>query len=212
MWLEKYKALSSADKERFTRIVNQLLNRSYILREIHEQKDRIGKINGDYRFFERCYEIFCGYLKIAGYTVEKDDTYGVISISSIYEYNKAKVDKFTTLVLFTLRSIYDDEKEKNANRAAVFCKISNLVQHMIESKIVNKKPTIKDTVDALRLIARHNIIGRLDGPFEDFNSTIVIYPTILFAVSNEKVSAIYSMIFNDNVEVEKVDEDFLNLN
>lgn len=200
MWLQDFEMLANAEQERFRKIANYLLNKTFILREVYEQRDRIGKINADYRFLERNLPLFSDYLDYAGYTINKDDTYGIISISSRYEYNVVRLDKFTTLLLLTLRTIYDEEREKNATRNVVFIRVSDVLLRMIEDKLVLKKPTIKDTVDALRQLIRHNIISRLEGQIEDPTCLITIYPSIIKVVSNEKISAIYSVMFKENEE------------
>ncbi|MEA4821651.1 MAG: DUF4194 domain-containing protein, partial [Erysipelotrichales bacterium] len=154
MWNEKYDLLTNNEKERFTKIVNYILNKTFLLRETYEEKDRIGKISADYRFFERNFEIFQDYLDIAGYSVLKDDAEGIISITNIYFTNLLRVDKFTTLFLLTLRQMYDEEKEKAPSSNAIFVKSSDIIIKMIDNKLLTKKPTIKDMTDVLRLLIR----------------------------------------------------------
>jgi hypothetical protein len=57
MWYNDYANLNNSEKERFRKVVNYLLNKSFMLREIYEQRDRVGKINADYRFVERNFEL-----------------------------------------------------------------------------------------------------------------------------------------------------------
>ena len=52
MWLDTYNNLTNAEKERFAKLVNYLLNKTFVTREIFESKDKIGKIKADYRFIE----------------------------------------------------------------------------------------------------------------------------------------------------------------
>ena len=203
MWNEKYDLLTNNEKERFTKIVNYILNKTFLLRETYEEKDRIGKISADYRFFERNFELFQDYLDIAGYSISKDDAEGIISITNIYFTNLLRVDKFTTLFLLTLRQMYDEEKEKAPSSNAIFVRGSDIIIRMIDNKLLTKKPTIKDMTDVLRLLIRHNVIAKFDGNIEDSNVILTIYPTILKVVSNEKITAIYDNMFkkdDDNDE------------
>jgi len=207
MWNEKYDLLTNNEKERFTKIVNYILNKTFLLRETYEEKDRIGKISADYRFFERNFEIFQDYLDIAGYSVLKDDAEGIISITNIYFTNLLRVDKFTTLFLLTLRQMYDEEKEKAPSSNAIFVRGSDIIIRMIDNKLLTKKPTIKDMTDVLRLLIRHNVIAKFDGNIEDSNVILTIYPTILKVVSNEKITAIYDNMFKkDDDNDEKTDD------
>lgn len=203
MWNQAFELLTNAEQERFRKVTNYLLNKTYVLREVYEQRDRVGKINADYRFLERNIELVRQYLNYAGYVVNKDDTNGIISISNQYDYNVIKLDKFTTLMLLTLRGMYDEERENDASRNVVFVRVSDVVIKMLEDKLIIKKPTIKETVESLRLLVRHNIIARLEGQIEDPTCVITIYPTIFKVVSNEKINAIYSLMFKDSDVVQR---------
>ena len=119
MWYNDYANFNNSEKERFRKVVNYLLNKSFMLREIYEQRDRVGKINADYRFVERNFELIEGYLELAGYKVEKDDANGIISIVSVYEFNQTRLDKFTTLMMLSLRGIYDDAREQNSSKTSI---------------------------------------------------------------------------------------------
>jgi hypothetical protein len=193
---EKFELLNNQEKERFSKVTNYLLNKTFILRETFEAKDRVGKISADFRFVERNLELFSEYLALSGYTVEKDDRNGIISVKNAFEGNLMQVDKFTTLMLLSLRQIYDQKLEGNNPTKVIFISVGDVVIHMLENKLLTKKPTIKETVEALRILLRHNLIGRFDGNLENSNMIITLYPTILKVVSNEKISVIYKNIFN----------------
>jgi hypothetical protein len=193
---EKFELLNNQEKERFSKVTNYLLNKTFILRETFEAKDRVGKISADFRFVERNLELFSEYLALAGYNVEKDDRNGIISVKNIFEGNLMQVDKFTTLMLLSLRQIYDQKLEGNNPTKVIFISVGDVVIHMLENKLLTKKPTIKETVESLRILLRHNLIGRFDGNLENSNMVITLYPTILKVVSNEKISVIYKNIFN----------------
>lgn len=197
MWSEQFELLSAQEQDRFRKITNYLLNKSFMVSEIYEPRDRVGKINGDYRFLERNFDLFSEYLSYAGYTLTKDDARGVVSVNNIYGYNNVKLDKLTTLFLVALRNIYDEEMEKNSARNVVFLKVSDVILRMLEDNLIVKKPTVKDLVDTLRLLTRYNIISRLEGALEDPGVLITIYPTIIKVVSNEKIAAIYEVMFKE---------------
>ena len=216
MWLDTYNNLTNAEKERFAKLINYLLNKTFVTREIFESKDKIGKINADYRFIERFYDLFEGYLKVINYVLRTDEVIGVIYVENDYGYNKLRLDKLTTLVLFTLRTIYDEEKEKNATSSVVYISIASLIYKLLELKIVAKKPTMKDMIESIRLLITQNILTKIEGNIEDSSCQLAILPTILLVVSNEKIDAIYSMVFQDEKELpinlnQEVDDSVFNL-
>lgn len=200
MWINDFEALNSGDQERFKKLVNYLLNKTYVISDIYEPRDKIGKINGDYRFIERNFDIFKGFLDMAGYTLIRDDERGVIYLESDYSYNINKLDKFSTLFLLSLRAIYDEEREKNSNKNVVFVRVNDVIYRMLEDKLLLKKPTVKDTVDALRTFIKFNILSRIEGNIEDTGCLMCIYPSITKVVSNEKIAAIYKIMFNEEDE------------
>ena len=216
MWLDTYNNLTNAEKERFSKLVNYLLNKTYVCREIYESKDKIGKINADYRFIEKFYDLFEGYLKVINYTLKTDEVIGVIYLENEYGYNKLRLDKLTTLVLFTLRTIYDEEKERNASSSVVYISTASLIYKLLELKVVSKKPTMKDITESLRILVTQNIINKIEGSLDDSSCQLAILPTILLVVSNEKIDAIYSMVFQEEKELpinlnQEVDDSVFNL-
>ncbi len=216
MWLDTYNNLTNAEKERFAKLVNYLLNKTFVTREIFESKDKIGKINADYRFIEKFYDLFEGYLKVINYTMKTDEEIGVIYLENEYGYNKLRLDKLTTLILFTLRSIYDEEKERNASSSVVYITTASLIYKLLELKVVSKKPTMKDITESIRLLVTQNILNKIEGSLDDSACQLAILPTILLIVSNEKIDAIYSMVFQEEKELpinlnQEVDDSVFNL-
>jgi hypothetical protein len=69
----------------------------------------------------------------------------------------------------------------------------DLVYKMLNMGLINKKPSDKELIDSLRQLSGHNITGKVDGSWEDVNTRLIIYPSILFVVTNEKISRIYEM-------------------
>lgn len=216
MWLDTYNTLTNGERERFAKLLNYLLNKTYVTREIFESKDRLGKINADYRFIEKYYDMFEGYLKVMNYKLSTDEVLGVIYLENDYGYNKLRLDKLTTLVLFTLRTVYDEEKERNATSSVVYTTTASIMYKLLELKIVTKRPTMKDIVDSIRLLVNQNILTKIEGSIDDSSCQLAILPTILLAVSNEKIDAIYSMVFQDEKELpinlnQEVDDSVFNL-
>jgi len=206
MWLEKYQKLSSIDRDKFGELANELLNKNYILAYHYDNKNRIRRPNSNYNFIVRNYEIFEEYFKMTHYKLERDDNYHVISLSNELNYNHQKVDKFTTLFLLTLRLMYDEAKEQAATSEVVYTTTSQIIYKMIDLKLIDKKPTIKATVDVLRFLISHNIINKIDKSLDDFGATLVILPTILFVISNEKINAIFQIMFKRDENGQEIEE------
>ena len=63
---------------------------------------------------------------------------------------------------------------------------------------INQNQAMKDIVDSLRLLVNQNILTKIEGSIDESSCQLAILPTILLAVSNEKVDAIYSMVFQND--------------
>ena len=110
MFEEEIVKLSNQEQKQFAQVVNNLLSHSYIVREYYDSREKMIKMSNDYRFIERYYEVFEEYLKYSGWTLDKDTATGVIAIRNDFDQNRLKVDRETSLVLFTLRFIYEIQK------------------------------------------------------------------------------------------------------
>ena len=112
MLKDNYEKLSLAERETFARVTNQLLAHSFLLSDEFDYKEGISKVNRDYIFLERNYELFTEYLELAGFGLVRDSGYGVVSLTSGYDGSRVHFDKLTTIMLYALRLIYEEEREK----------------------------------------------------------------------------------------------------
>ena len=66
-----------------------------------------------------------------------------------------------------------------------------------------------DIKTALSNLEKFNIIQKVDGKFEDPETKIIIFPSILFAVTNEKITALSQTIsiLEENVEDDENEEE-----
>ncbi len=210
---ELYEKLTNSEKEEFKRLLNLLLCRTFIIRDIYDLKEDRMKINPDYRFIERNFSLFLEYLGYSGWVMEKDNTYGVISLNNSYDYNRVKLNRITTLILYILRLIFEEEREKVFLRNEIKTTTGEVIRKMLNMGLINKKPSDKDLIDSFRQLSNHNITAKIDGSWEDGNTGLIIYPSILFVLTNEKISRIYEMACieesveendNDVTESEKI--------
>ncbi|MDF1617614.1 DUF4194 domain-containing protein [Petrocella sp. FN5] len=197
---DRYDRLNTKDKEEFTRILNRLLRVNYINREVYSAKDNEMRSNYDYRFIDRQFLLYEDYLLLGGWSLNKDDRFGVIYIQSQYEYNKKRMNKFSTLILLTLRLIYDEEREKLTLKREVSLTVHELVQKMLALGIINKKPAYNDLHSALSEMAAYHIVDRMDGTWKEADTRFLIYPTILFILSNARLNELAELIEEGEVD------------
>ncbi len=185
---ERFEKLGTKDKEEFKRVLNKLLRVNYINRDIYSMREKEMRINFEYRFLDRNFLLYEEYLALGGWSLNKDDRFGVIYISSDYEFNRARINKFTTLILLTLRLIYDEERENLTLKKEVSLTVHDLVQKMLVLGIVDKRPAFDKLHKSLQSLQGFNLIERMNGIWKEADTRFLIYPSILFVISNAKLN------------------------
>ena len=192
MFSEDYLKIPQADKNEFGSVVNTLLLKGFIVRDIYDSKEKVMKTNPDYRFLERYFDLVNDYLKFSGWNIEKDVILGVIALSNFYIENRIKIDRETSLVLFALRLIYENEKgASNSSNQAIYITTPGLLNIMIEDGVTmpGRKMNGRSLARALRFLANHNIITKVSGNYDDGNVSFYILPSIVYALDNDRIVA-----------------------
>ncbi len=193
MFSEDFSKLSGSDQTKFAEIVNKLLLKGFIVRDIFDNREKLIRVNPDFRFVERHYDLINDYLKFAGWVLNKDLILGVFSLYNEYEDNRIRIDRETSLILFTLRLIYEDEKQENGTSSSqsIYMTTPSLIKMMLDHGIQmpGKKITGRLIGRSLRFMANHNIISKVSGSYDEGNVSFYILPSIIYAIDNEKIIA-----------------------
>ncbi|MDD6302622.1 MAG: DUF4194 domain-containing protein [Bacillales bacterium] len=200
MFEEAYLQLTNGEKEDFARVVNNLLLKSFVLRENYDRHTKMMKSNRDYSFIERNIDMIREYLEFSGWIIEKDSRLGVIMITNEYHDNHIRIDFTTSLMIYGLRYAYELAKEKEEITSEVFFTASDLLQLLIDKGLIkqdkSKRPSAVAMASSYRFLENHNIISRVSGEFKDRNLTFYILPSILYVIDMEKINAIFDQVEN----------------
>ena len=192
MFNEDFLKMPSSDQNEFSTVVNKLLLKGFIVRDIFDTREKVIRINPDYRFLERYFEIVNDYLKYAGWNVEKDVVLGVVALTNLYGENRIRMDRETSLILFALRLIFENYKnESNSTNQAIYLTTPGLLKTMIDDGITmpGRKLNGRSIARSLRFLANHNIISKVSGNYDEGNVSFYILPSIVYALDNEKIVA-----------------------
>ena len=209
MFEKSWEGLGSTEKEQFARLVNILLGHTFLTVEIYDFEENVTRINKDYLFVDRHFEMFREYLDYAGFSLERDSGYGVIYLTSRYDANRVKLDKLTTLMVYTLRLIYEEEREKLTLSKEVFLTTGDLVHKMITIGAIRRKPSNAALHESLRTLHHFRIVEKMEGAWENASTRLLILPVILFIVSNEQISNMHKLVEEDAMpqDVEETETD-----
>lgn len=202
MWNQEWERLSDKDKEEFPRIVNLLLSKTFVIRDQFDPKTKNLVINKDYRFIERHYNLLNDYLKKAGWHIQSDGYLGVLAAYNRFGTNRYRLDKQTTYFLYTLRLIYEEQREKLTLAKHGFTTVGELVEKMYNLGLIEKKPPDTALREGLNTLKKFQIIDRIEGDWTSPETRVIIYPSILHLVTNEKIAHVY-----DHLMEEEGDED-----
>ncbi len=209
MFEEKYNKLTNFEKDNFRRIISLMLSKTFIVNRIYDAKQNTFKYNSDYRFIDRNIELFRDYLEIAGFRLIKDNNYEVIYIENEFGYNKKKLDKNTTIFLYGLRLKFDEDRESLKLNTDTIVTVSDIINKLIDVGAYNKKPSDIEIRTALSNLISFNIIQKVEGILEKPETKIIILPSILFVITNEKITALNQSIntLEENIEDDEENEE-----
>ncbi len=194
---QEYEKLSLTEKENFARIVNQLLGHTFLLVNEYDLNEGITRVNRDFLFVERNFELFRMYFEMAGFGLNRDTNYGVINLTSRFDNARVRMDKLATIMVYALRLIYEEERERMTLTDEVILTTGDLVHKLISLGAVRKKPANYAIHQALRTLAQFRIVRKFEGSWEDAGTRIMILPTILFVVSAEQITNMKKLIEPD---------------
>ena len=208
MFSEQFAQLSGSDQTRFAEIVNKILLKGFVVRDIFDSREKIIRVNHDFRFIERQFDLINDYLKFSGWVLNKDLILGVFYLVNTFEDNRIRIDRETSLVLFTLRLIYEDEKEEGGSSStqSIYMTTPSLIKMMVDHGITmpGKRLTGRLIGKSLRFLNNHNIISKVSGSYDEGNVSFYILPSIKYAIDNEKIVAMSNALDQLNSQEESL--------
>jgi len=202
MNLDRYEQMTEREKDEFSRICNKLMATTYILRD---GADKF--VTREYRFIENEFEFFSDYLSLSGWKLYRDVQYGIIYVRNADGYNKLTLNKLTTVMILTMRMIYEDLRIQASNTNDVCVTVGELFGKIVtEFSLYSKKPPQKDIKEAFRVLENHNIVRRVDESFDDVECRFMVLPSILIAVPNDKCKNICEILKSEEEKNEETDE------
>ena len=79
MFNEDFVKLPPSEQNEFASIVNTLLLKGFVVRDIFDPKEKLMRTNPVYRYIERHFDLIQDYLKFSGWNIERDAILGVIA-------------------------------------------------------------------------------------------------------------------------------------
>jgi hypothetical protein len=201
------RSATSKELEQFKSVCNQLLSRTYIVRTLFRPgKGRVN--NQDYTFLSLHYEVVQEYLSLLDWDLRKDDLNGYFYVINTDEANRCNLNKKETAILLALRMIYEENQEQLGLEQDAACTVRDVLEKVVtDYAILPAKPNMDEVKRALTLLENHSIIQRIEGKFNQSSCKFAILPTVLAAVSSEKLNDVVSVLRKEGDTDEETEED-----
>ena len=191
--------------EHFKDVCNQLLSRTYVVRTLYKPGE--GRVNNpDYVFLSAHDEVIRDYLALLDWDLRKDDLNGYFYVLNTDEANRCNLNKKETAILLAIRMIYEENIERLGLEQDAVCTVRDVLEKVVtDYAILPAKPNMDEVKRALTVLDNHSVIQRIEGKYSQGNCKFTILPTVLSAVSSEKLNAIVSVLRKEggNEEVEE---------
>lgn len=198
---------SQKELEQFKSICNQLLSRTFIVRTQY-QPGR-GRINNpDYTFLTTHRELVSDYLGLLDWELSQNAFNGYFFVRNTDEANRSNLTKTQTAILLALRMIYDDNQDRVGLEQDVICTVRDVLEKVVtDYAILSTRPNMDEVKRALTIFENHRILQRIDGRFNRTDCRFSILPTILTAVSSERLETVVSSLRKEADGDEDAEED-----
>ena len=189
MYEELEKITSSvSEKEKFRIAANKLLNQCFLLKKKEDTRK-------EYIYVRENIEIFKLYFDMIGYGLRINEDQGVVALYSDYDTGRLQLTKMESIFLLILRLLYiEKRKEISSSYEEVIVLIEEIREKYSLLKIKAKPNMDKGTEKSMvSLFRRYNIIRNVDSDVNQADTRVIIYPSVLMAVTIDDINDHYAM-------------------
>lgn len=179
---------SVAQKDKFRVAANKLLNHCFLLKKRDDTKK-------DYMFVKQNFEMFVTYFELLGYDLKLNEDQGVIGIVNQFGTGKVELNKYESILLLILRLLYIEKRKELATYSEEVTVLMEEIREKYAMLKIKAKPNMDKGMEKnfVKIFRRYNIIQNLDTDVNQADARIVIYPSVIMAVTVENVNEYYEM-------------------
>lgn len=181
--MEFIDVLENVPKDKFKSVANKLLNECFILKK---NKDTAS----DYNFILNYRDNYVSLFEVLGYELIIQEETGVIGINNPTGTGRIHLKKIESVVLLILRLLYIEERKKVSQTGDVIVLMDQVIDKYNMLKMQNKldKTTLRNTMGYFK---RYHLVQNIDSDMANPDTRVIIYPSILLAVSNASLDELY---------------------
>ena len=179
---------SVAQREKFRIAANKLLNHCFLLKKREDTKK-------DYMFVKQNLEMFVTYFELLGYDLKINEDQGVIGLLNQFGTGRVELSKYESILLLILRLLYIEKRKELATYSEEVTVLMEEIREKYAMLKIKAKPNLDKGMERnlVKVFRRYNIIQNLDSDVNQADARIIIYPSVIMAVTVENVNEYYEM-------------------
>ena len=179
---------SVSEREKFRIAANKLLNQCFLLKKKEDTRK-------DYIFVRENKELFSQYFDLLGYKVRINEDQGVIALAGDYETGRLQLTKLESIELLILRLLYIEKRKEISSSYEDVAVLMEEIREKYSLLKIKSKPVMDKGMEKrmIALFRKYNIIKNLDSDVNQADARIVIYPSVLMAVTVEDINELYEL-------------------
>ncbi len=178
--------LTETDKTEFSRIANKLLASSFLCMQKDGDRE-------DYYAVQRHAGLYSDYFAVIDYEVIVHGSDKVIQLRSMEKYNHLNLKLNESVVLLLLRKLYTQKAREISLHENILITVEELHIAIEEIGWLSKRMNKTELRGILRMLKRFSLIDNI-GEIDRDESMLVLYPSLVYAVPYEEISAVDQMI------------------
>ena len=206
MNLDFISSATAKELQQFKSVCNQLLSRTSVVRTLYRPgRERLN--NPDYTFLSIHFEAVRDYLSLLDWDLRHDEANGCFYVINTDEANRLILSKRETAILLALRMLYDESQERLGLEQDALCTVREVLEKVVtDYAILPAKPNMDEFRRAMLVFENHAVIQRIEGRYNQADCRFAILPTILTAVSAERLHEAAAVLRKEENSDEEAEE------
>ena len=206
MNLDFISSATAKELQQFKSVCNQLLSRTFVVRTLYRPgRERLN--NPDYTFLSIHFEAVRDYLSLLDWDLRHDEASGCFYVINTDEANRLILSKRETAILLALRMLYDESQERLGLEQDALCTVREVLEKIVtDYAILPAKPNMDEFRRAMLVFENHAVIQRIEGRYNQADCRFAILPTILTAVSAERLHEAAAVLRKEENADEEAEE------
>lgn len=176
---------SIVQKEKFRNAANKLLNNCFIVKRKEETRN-------DYIFILQYRSYFEEYFDLLGYQLKINENSDVIGLINYNGTGRLRLKKIESIILLIIRLLYIEKRNELGLIDDVIILSESIHEKYSMLKIDSKMNIDKTSLkEAFRIFKRYNLVSPIDSDITKADARIIVYPSVLFAVSSDNINDLY---------------------